>query len=78
MDFGIFSMFTGAAGLITSLISAKGRRIGDVLGETTRGHAELHRPAVGHRPVGVRHVDVEVAVPVGVEVDVELRGVIRV
>ncbi|WP_232666209.1 RDD family protein [Pseudonocardia sp. TRM90224] len=34
VDFGIFSFFTGAIGLITSLISPRGRRVGDMLAGT--------------------------------------------
>jgi uncharacterized RDD family membrane protein YckC len=34
VDFGILSLFTGAIGLITSLASSRGRRVGDVLAGT--------------------------------------------
>lgn len=34
VDFGVFSLFTGAVGLISSLASAKGKRVGDVLAGT--------------------------------------------
>ena len=34
VDFGILSLFTGAIGLITSLASPRGRRVGDVLAGT--------------------------------------------
>ncbi|MEJ3655973.1 RDD family protein [Actinomycetes bacterium KLBMP 9759] len=34
VDFGVFSFFTGAIGLITSLVSPRGRRVGDMLAGT--------------------------------------------
>lgn len=34
VDFGVFSFFTGAVGVISSLSSAKGKRVGDVLAGT--------------------------------------------
>lgn len=34
VDFGVFSLFTGAVALITSLVSRRGRRVGDMLAGT--------------------------------------------
>jgi uncharacterized RDD family membrane protein YckC len=55
LDFGIFSMFTGAIGLITSLISAKGRRIGDMLAGTVvvRERVPVERQVVIGMPLAL-------------------------
>jgi uncharacterized RDD family membrane protein YckC len=45
VDFGVLSGFTGAIGLICSLVSARGRRIGDVLAGTLVVWVRVPAPA---------------------------------
>jgi uncharacterized RDD family membrane protein YckC len=45
VDFGLLSGFTGAIGLITSLVSARGRRVGDLLAGTLVVWARVPAPA---------------------------------
>lgn len=49
VDFGVLSLFTGAVGLISSLVSVRGRRVGDMLAGTVVVRERM--PAV--RPVEV-------------------------
>jgi uncharacterized RDD family membrane protein YckC len=51
VDFGILSLFTGAIGLITSLVSPRGRRVGDVLAGTVVVRERV--PAADAAPVAM-------------------------
>ncbi|MBV9314658.1 MAG: RDD family protein [Pseudonocardia sp.] len=51
VDFGVFSFFTGAVGLIASLASERGRRVGDMLAGTVVVRERVPTSSVGVVPM---------------------------